>query len=150
MFCANDLARKALRRLEAYDKHRIVGTVTLSDCQVPSLSEDDDAHDEHCVCDLVLADTPAKNDHTRLDGCTSELIQGSNIANYVQDETRRLERMEVDHISDGAIRQGGTEDGDVVLQQAQQCVRERKDSYSLYTPSSIQTPRCRSPSLGGE
>jgi hypothetical protein len=91
VFCANHLAREVLRRFETYDKHRIIGTVTLSGCQERSLSENDDAHYEHCVCDLVLADTAAKNDHTRPDGRTSELIQGSNIANYVQDETRRLE-----------------------------------------------------------
>ena len=91
VFCANYLASEILRRFETYDEHRIVGTVTLSDCQERSLLEDDDAYHEHCVCDLVLADTPAKNDHTSLDGRTSKLIQGSNIANYVQDEARRLE-----------------------------------------------------------
>ena len=90
VFCADDLAKEVLRRFEAYDKHRKVGTVTLSDCQEPSLSGDDDAHYEHCVCDLVFADTPAKNDHTRLDGRSSKFVQGTNIANYVQDETRRL------------------------------------------------------------
>ena len=65
----------------------------------------------------MFADTPAKNNHTRLHGRTRELIQGSNIANDVQDETRRLERMKVDHVSDRTIRQGGTKDGNVVLQQ---------------------------------
>ena len=83
VFYAYDLAREALRRFEAHNKHRVVGTVTLTDCQEPSLLEDDDAHYEHRVCDLVLADTPAKNDHTRLDGRTRKLIQGSNIADDV-------------------------------------------------------------------
>jgi hypothetical protein len=39
--------------------------------------------------------------------------------------------MKVDHISYGTIRQGGTEDGDIVLQQAQRRVRERKKKLAL-------------------
>jgi hypothetical protein len=70
-------------RINAHDKDRVVGTITLSDCQEPSRSEDDDAHYEHRVCDLVLANTPSKNDHTRLDGRTSELIQGSNVTDDI-------------------------------------------------------------------
>ena len=83
VFYAHDLAREALRGFEAHNKYRVVGTVTLSESQEPSLSEDEDAYYEHRVCDLVLADTSAKNDHTRLDGRTRELVQGSNIANDV-------------------------------------------------------------------
>jgi len=32
----------------------------------------------------MLADTTAKDDHARLDGGTGELIQGSDVANDVQ------------------------------------------------------------------
>ncbi len=74
----------------------------------------------------MLTDTPAKDDHAGFDGRTGEFIQGSNIANYIYDEARRLERMEVDHISNGAIRQGWTEYGNVVLQQIQHARTRRK------------------------
>ena len=76
---------------------------------------EDYAHYKHRICDLVLTNASAKDDHTRLYGFTSEFVQGSDVADDVQNETGRLERMEIYHIPDGAIRQRRTKDRNIVL-----------------------------------
>ena len=83
----------------------------------------------------MLADTPTKDDHARLYGSTSVFVQCSDVANDVQNQTGRPERMEVDHISDGAIRQRGTKNRDIVLwQSSAERARERRndDVFTLY------------------
>ena len=105
----------------------------------------------NCICDPVPANASAKDDHTHLYGFTSKRIQGWDVADDVQNQTRRLERMEINHIPDEAIRQCRTKDGNTVssCKQAQQIPRGATIVFTLYAPqytdSSLSTP---SPSGG--
>ena len=60
-------------------------------------------------------------------------VQCSDVANDVQNQTGRPERMEVDHISNRAIRQRRTKNGDIVLwQSSAERARERRKRLCVH------------------
>lgn len=58
------------------------------------------SYNQHCVGYLVFAYTATQYDHTSFAGFTRKLIQLADVANNVQDETRRSKGVEVDHVTD--------------------------------------------------
>lgn len=71
--------------------------------------------EEHGVGDLVLAHAPAEDDHARLARLDGEVVQPADVPHEVDGQAGGLVRVEVEHVAQGAVRQGGAEDGDLVL-----------------------------------
>lgn len=62
-------------------------------------SRNRNTYDEHCICNLVLADTTAQDDHTRFARLSRKLIQVADVLYNVYNETRVFERVKVEHVS---------------------------------------------------
>lgn len=82
-----------------YHVYRIVCSVTLHPYEHIGVNRKQETYYEHCIGDLVLANAPAENDHPRFPRLASELIQCTDIADYVDDKSRVFERVEVDHVA---------------------------------------------------
>ena len=101
----------------------------------------------------MLANSSSQNDHSGFLRFSRELVQVSDVLYNIHDEARIAERVEVDHISEGAVGECGTEDRNVVLHGASSARvpgGHAEDIYSLCTPSNIQIPHCLSPCLASE
>ena len=100
-------------------------------------------YDEHSVRDLMLADATAQDDHPCLFRPSCLLVDLTDVARDVNDQSWAAERVEINHVSDGTVCQRRTEDGDVVLENTVSDIpcQVVKDVYSLCRPSSTRTPR---------
>ena len=58
-----------------------------------------DAYDKHRVGDLVFANSTPKNYHSSFSGRARELVQITDVLHNIDYETRRPERVEIQHIS---------------------------------------------------
>lgn len=62
--------------------------------------------------------TSTKNDLASLLGAQGNLVNATDILDNIEDEAGVDEGMEEDHIANRAIGDGGTEDGNIVLETA--------------------------------
>lgn len=61
-------------------------------------------YNEHGVGNLVLANASSQDDHACFLRLARQLVESTDIMHYVQYESWRAERVEVDHVSNGTIR----------------------------------------------
>lgn len=74
-------------------------------------------HDEHGVSDLVFAGAAAEDDHAHLAHAVHLLVERAYVVHDVEPEPRALERVEAEHIADGAVHERGAVHGDAFLAQ---------------------------------
>lgn len=63
----------------------------------------------------MLADTASQNDHASLARRSGQFIELTDVADNIENQARRFERVEIYHVSDGSVSQRGTEHGNIVL-----------------------------------
>ena len=63
----------------------------------------------------MLADAAAEDDHARLARAAGLLVERADVVHDVEHEPGALERVEVEHVADRAVRERGAVHGDVVL-----------------------------------
>jgi hypothetical protein len=73
----------------------------------------------------VLTYSSTEDDHPRPLGLEGDIVDPSNIADYVNDQSWVLVRVEIDHVSERAVCKGWTEDGDIILQSNQHNPRKK-------------------------
>lgn len=64
---------------------------------------------------MMLHHPPTEDHHPRLFGPNSHFIQSPDITGDIDDQAGVSEGVEVDHVAEGAVGEGGGEDGDFVL-----------------------------------
>ena len=74
-----------------------------------------DTHNQHCISDLMFAHSSTKDDHPCLFGGPRQLVEASDILHDVDHKSRVPERVEIDHVSKGAICQRRAEHRNVIL-----------------------------------
>ena len=72
-------------------------------------------HKEHGVGNLMLTDAASKNDDASFSCLDAEVVEFTNVFHQVDDESRRLVRVEVQHVSKRAVGQSRAEYRDLVL-----------------------------------
>ena len=64
----------------------------------------------------MLADSTAQNDHAGFLGLDAQVVEPANVTDQIDDQAWILVRVEIEHITQAAVRQGRTKDGNAVLQ----------------------------------
>ena len=72
-------------------------------------------HNKHSVGNLMLAYSASKDDHACLLCCTGEFVEAPNVFDDVDNKAWVAEGVEVDHVAQRAVREGRTEDWNVIL-----------------------------------
>lgn len=63
----------------------------------------------------MLADPSSKYDHTRLFRCAGKFVEKPDVFHDIDNQAGIAEGVEVDHIAQRAISEGGAEDWDIIL-----------------------------------
>lgn len=75
----------------------------------------------------MLAHPSPQDDHSRALGLDAHVIEAADVFNNVDDHRgRRLVRVKVEHVAEGAVGERGAEDGDVILSRWNEGQRKRK------------------------
>ena len=113
-------AIRAIKLLPCIDVDGIVCAVSLTDtgksAQVRVEREQSETHKEHAVCDLVLADAAAEDDHARFRRVQAHVVQPPDVGYNVDDERCfSLVGVAPEHVAEGAVGERWAKDGYVVL-----------------------------------
>jgi hypothetical protein len=87
----------------------------------------------------MLTDPSPQDDHSRLLRPDAQVVQPPDIAYDVDDEPRVLVRVEIDHVAQGAVGQGGAEDRDVVLPRGARQYEKDRGVVNVWTKSNELT-----------
>lgn len=72
-------------------------------------------YNQHGIGNLMFADTASKNNHACLLRLTRKLVQGADVCDDIQNQSRRPEGVEIYHVSNRTICERGAEHGYIVL-----------------------------------
>jgi len=73
------------------------------------------AYHEVRIANMVLYNSSSKNDDACLLCKNRLVVHGTNVRNNIDNQTWTLVRVEINHVAQGPVSQGGTKDGDVIL-----------------------------------
>ena len=66
----------------------------------------------------MFANATTQDNHPGFLRLEGQIIQGPDVSHDIDDETWISKRMKIDHVPKRPVRQGGTENGDIVLKRS--------------------------------
>ncbi len=78
-------------------------------------SQAQDTHKQHSVRYLVFANSTTQNDHPSFFRVHGQIVQPPDVSNDIDDQSWVFIRVEIQHVTQGAICESGTEYWDIVL-----------------------------------
>lgn len=101
---------------QTHDENRIICSIPLKyNSEFSARIVSTATNHKHRIRNLVFAHPSTEDDHAGLLGVQRNIIEPSNVLDDVNNEPRIPEGVEVDHVTQGAIRQGRAKDGNVIL-----------------------------------